>query len=334
MKSPITGKEMKLIREKRQLVFRKKEFTYHHHAFQDKENDELFTTTHLDELNLRQVYNQYRALNKIPFPEEIREIRSKYGVSGTKMAKILGFGINSYRNYEKGEMPSISNARLIQSVKAPEEFLRMVKLCPDLSETEKTKLVKKIKKLIQQEQENKKENRIKTYFLGKPLADKYTGYRLPDLEKFMAMITFFAESSKPFKTKMNKLLFYADFLSYKNNCYSISGIRYKALPHGPVPVKYQSIFEFMVDKGFLDIQTIDFPEGYAGIQFIPKKDQRFNDELFNNEELQILKKIAEIFKNKNATKISEISHLEKAWIENQQGKNLIDYNFAFEFQQL
>ncbi len=33
MKSPFTGKEMKLIREKRKLFFRKEEFEFTHHAF-------------------------------------------------------------------------------------------------------------------------------------------------------------------------------------------------------------------------------------------------------------------------------------------------------------
>ncbi|HLS31303.1 MAG TPA: hypothetical protein VK021_10635 [Flavobacteriaceae bacterium] len=119
MKNPITGKQMKLKRIARKLVFRKEEFNYMHHAFEDEETEELFTTTHLDELNMLQVYNQYRERHKIPFPKEIGDIREKYGVSAKKMSEILGFGGNSYRNYEKGEVPSVSNARLIQSVKAP-----------------------------------------------------------------------------------------------------------------------------------------------------------------------------------------------------------------------
>lgn len=334
MKSPLTGKKMKLIREKRQMVFRKEEFTYFHHAFQDEDYKETFTTTRMDELNLLQVYNQYREQNRIPFPKEIIEIRKKYGVSAKKMSMILGFGVNSYRNYENGEMPSVSNARLIQSIKSSEEFLNMVELCVVLSKDEREKLIKRTKTLIEQERINRNENRIKAYFLGDDLADRFTGYRTPNLDKFIAMIIFFAEQMSPFKTKMNKLLFYADFLNYKNSCYSISGIRYQAWPHGPVPVKYQSIYEFMIDGGLLDIQTIDFPEGYTGIRFTPKEGCQFREGLFTDDELKVLKKVAETFKTQNASKISEISHLEKAWLQNEQQKNLIDYNFAFELRQL
>ncbi|WP_394351640.1 type II toxin-antitoxin system antitoxin SocA domain-containing protein [Lunatibacter salilacus] len=38
---------------------------------------------------------------------------------------------------------------------------------------------------------------------------------------------------------MNKLLFYADFLMFKRSCFSISGVRYKAIDMGPVPFNFQ-----------------------------------------------------------------------------------------------
>jgi len=80
-------------------------------------SDESFTTTELDDLNLNQLYNQYRAMHKLPFPDEIRRLRERYDLSATKMSDVLGFGPNSYRNYENGEVPNMSNSRLIQLVK-------------------------------------------------------------------------------------------------------------------------------------------------------------------------------------------------------------------------
>lgn len=43
-----------------------------------------------------------------------------------KMSEILGLGVNTYRLYENGEMPTVSNGRLIMSVRDPEEFVRQV----------------------------------------------------------------------------------------------------------------------------------------------------------------------------------------------------------------
>ena len=52
MKSPITGKEMVLIKEKSTLSFRKEEFEVVYHYYKCEDSGESFTTTQLDELNL------------------------------------------------------------------------------------------------------------------------------------------------------------------------------------------------------------------------------------------------------------------------------------------
>ena len=96
---------------------------------------ESFTTTELDVFNLNQVYNKYREKHNIPFPDQIMELRKKYKLSASVMSKILGFGINSYRNYENGEVPSISNANLITNVlKSPHHFKHLMELNNGLSE--------------------------------------------------------------------------------------------------------------------------------------------------------------------------------------------------------
>src|SRR5690606_15137392 len=126
MKSPLTGKEMKLTKEKRSMVFRKETFEIVFHYYKCEDSGEQFTTTSLDEVNMNQVYNRYRDKFNIPFPDEIKKIRESYAIPAVKMSAILGFGANSYRQYEAGEMPSISNARLIQMVSDPKKFKDMV----------------------------------------------------------------------------------------------------------------------------------------------------------------------------------------------------------------
>ncbi len=134
MKSPFTGKEMPLKVERRSLDFRKESFAVTYHYYLCEESGEQLTTTEIDELNMTQLYNQYREKHNLPFPEEIREIREKYGLAATKMSEILGFGINGYRNYESGEVPSQANARLIQLADDPAKFKDLVELSNVLEE--------------------------------------------------------------------------------------------------------------------------------------------------------------------------------------------------------
>lgn len=334
MKSPITGKEMTLTKERRSIDFRKETFEIVFHYYKCEDSGEQFTTTALDEVNMNQVYNQYRDKFNIPFPDEIIRIRTKYSLSASKMSEILGFGVNSYRQYEAGEMPSTANAKLIQMIDDPKKFIDMVELCGTLDEKLKDKYIQKAQLLVEDRKRNIFNLNFKEYLLGNHLADIYSGYRNPNLEKFTEMVVYFSEQVKPFKTKMNKLLFYADFLMFKQSCFSISGVRYKAIDKGPVPHNFQSIFEFLANKDEIDIFTTEFPQGYTGEQFKARKERPFNADLFSKDELEVLEKVATVFKPTSTNDIIELSHLEEAWKKNEKDKSVISYEYAFELNQI
>ena len=71
MKSPFTGKEMKLVYEKRTWKFRGEEYEYLHAAWRCEDTGEQFTTDESDTAGFIQVTNQYRAKYGIPYTEEI-----------------------------------------------------------------------------------------------------------------------------------------------------------------------------------------------------------------------------------------------------------------------
>lgn len=334
MKSPITGKEMKLTKERRSMDFRKETFEIVFHYYKCVDSGEQFTTTVLDEVNMNQVYNQYRDKFNIPFPDEIIRIKEKYGLSAAKMSEILGFGVNSYRQYEAGEMPSLANAKLIQMLDDPNKFIDMVELCSTLDEKAKTKFIQKAQLLADEKKRNIFNLNFKEYLLGNHLADIYSGYRNPNFEKFTEMVVYFSDKLSPFKTKMNKLLFYADFLMFKQSCFSISGVRYKAIDMGPVPNNFQSIFEYLANNDEIDIYTTEFPNGYTGEQFKSRKDRKFNADLFTENELNTLEKVATVFKETSTNDIIKLSHFEEAWKNNEKEKKVISYEYAFELKQI
>jgi len=334
MKSPITGKEMKLTKERRSMDFRKETFEVIFHYYKCEDSGEQFTTTSLDEVNINQVYNQYRNKFNILFPDEIIRIREKYGLSAVKISEILGFGVNTYRLYEAGEMPSVANAKLIQMADDPKKFMDMVELCGTLDDKAKNKYLQIGQFLADEKKRNIFNLNFKEYLLGNRLADIYSGYRNPNFEKFTEMVVYFSDKLSPFKTKMNKLLFYADFLMFKQSCFSISGVRYKAIDMGPVPNNFQSIFEYLVNKDEIVIYTTEFPNGYTGEQFKARKDRKFNAELFTENELKTLEKVATVFKETSTNGIIEISHLEEAWKKNSKDQSVISYEYAFELNQI
>jgi hypothetical protein len=58
MKSPLTGKEMKLMSEPSTLTYRGKQYNVNHHFYLCELSNEQFTTTELDEQNLDELYKQ------------------------------------------------------------------------------------------------------------------------------------------------------------------------------------------------------------------------------------------------------------------------------------
>lgn len=330
MKSPITGQEMTLQREERELTFRKESFPIQYHYYRCETSGEQFTSTELDELNTQQLYNQYRDRYNLPFPADIQRIRETYGLSAAKVSEVLGFGVNSYRNYEQGEVPSQSNGKLIQLANNPRQFRSLVEITDALSEEVKAKLLRKIDHLIEEKENRLLSFDVESYLLSKGLPDEYSGYRTPSLARLTEMVVFFTERLLPWKTQMNKLLFYADFLLFQRTCFSMSGTRYRAITMGPVPDNYNSIFEYMANNNAVSIQTTDFSNGGIGEQFKPQTGRKFDAELFNEKEVQTLMEVAERFRKVSTAEIIEISHRERAWMENEGGRRLISYRWAFD----
>lgn len=92
-------------------IFRKEKFRVHVRYCVCEDSGEQFTTTEQDILQFNDLYSQYRIRHGIPFPDEIKDIRQKYGLNYSQISRILGFGANQYAKYESGEIPSESMVR-------------------------------------------------------------------------------------------------------------------------------------------------------------------------------------------------------------------------------
>ena len=51
------------------------------------------------------------------------------------------------------------------------------------------------------------------------------------------------------KIKLNKLLFYSDFLSFQKLTVSMSGLAYEHNHYGPVPLNYTLLYESLKENG-------------------------------------------------------------------------------------
>ena len=330
MTSPFTEGEAILIKEPREYDFRGSKFHLIHHRYHCVDTGESYTDTQLDDLNLNQVYNQYREKEGIPFPDEITAYRKQFDLPATKMSQMLGFGVNMYGKYESGEMPNISNGRMINICKDPEFFRNYFinSTSHQFTDKERESILKKIDRAIERKRDSVEYEFRKYAALGNTHRGVYTGFVAPSLEKSRQMVVYFARICSPFTTKMNKLLYYADFLNYKRTGYAISGMTYKAIAWGPVPKSYDGLYGNVSD---VVERVVEFySDDVSGERL--KTNNEFDVSLFTDEELKSLVKVANRFKNMTTRDIISISHDESAWIENKANEDTISYQYAFDLK--
>lgn len=316
-----------LSNEKKTLNFRKEEFIVVAHFYQCNSCQEEFTNTETDELTYTQVYNQYREKHNIPFPEELTNLRERYGVSAARMSSILGFGTNTYSNYENGEMPTPANANLIRTASAPKIFLTLL----DNSDTafKNTSAFRKIKKNVVELSEKQDSHESYLPFDEKPAA--VTGYRLFNLVRLKNILIYLLNSCNSEhndRIKINKLLFYIDFLHYRNFGKSVSGIKYRAIPYGPAPAYYDRIIDFIYqDLSF----SISGKRSANHVVEVFSTNEVYNPSIFTLQEQCTLDEVVNKFKDVSSWDIMQLSHKERSWIELSPKREVINYQeYAFD----
>jgi len=155
----------------------------------------------------------------------------------------------------------------------------------------------------------------------------FNGNRLFSPDKMAAIVSYFAaNASNLYKTKLNKLLFYADFIHYYWHGSSISGSRYVHLPYGPVPDGYEDTLEALQHYGVVDISEQNSAElissgDNSAVNFLTPDEQK------------TLEWVTKAYGDMSASQLTELSHREKAYRNTRTGEE-IAYEYAKFFEKL
>lgn len=132
--------------------------------------------------------------------------------------------------------------------------------------------------------------------------------------KFKELILYIAKRSfdDPFygATKLNKILFFSDFLAFKKFGKSISGQFYRKLEFGPAPAQFQAIRDELVRDGDAAIQKTEIA-GNVQHRLVHLRDPKLAE--FTSDEIAIVDEIIDLLRNKSATEVSEFSHRFIGW---------------------
>ena len=166
--------------------------------------------------------------------------------------------------------------------------------------------------------------------LGVTTPGEYNGYRKTGSEKVFHLIRYYADHLAPLKTALNKLLFYADFYHFKQFGTGISGLPYRAIQWGPVPSQFDYLFKMAEESNIINLKY-EVRDGDKEMVIIePTKVMVFQQDLFTDNELKSMQTVLEKLRKLKTGQLVELSHKEAGWKHNIEGKQLINYTYAFE----
>lgn len=237
--------------------------------------------------------NAYREKEGLISTEMIRQIRKTIGLNQRDFARLIGLGEITVARYESGFIPSRANSLRMQHLSSLDQVKKYYQdTKSEISERGQAKIEKYIQTFVSIE----------------------NGNREYEAERFFALTRFFVESAQNddvplYQTKLNKWMFYADFLAYKRYQQSITGSRYVRLSYGPVPNRYD--FKYDINPYVKPVED----EGKIVYQL---SDETFQEVMTPNER-DIAFKVYHLLKSMRSSEISEISHREDAWVKTPPG---------------
>jgi len=136
----------------------------------------------------------------------------------------------------------------------------------------------------------------------------------PDDEKLKELILLIARESEGDvhfgAVKLNKELFYSDFLAYLHFGKAITGHEYIALERGPAPRYKMGIIHHMVEDGDLAIRKT---ESFGNVQDRAFALREPKLEVFTKEEIQLVHYVVRRCRTKTGKDLSTMSHTFVGW---------------------
>jgi len=270
-------------------------------------------------------YKEYRTRKGLLQPQEIREFRVKHGLTQKEFSGLIGLGIATVNRYENGALQTEAHDRVMKLAMDPGYFMNLItKSQGVLEDTKKQKIINHLA-----EETEVSWLEVTKGIYGSYNADVFSGYKRFELEKFFEAIKYFCSRERVFKTKLMKLLFYADFDHFKKYAVSITGTRYARLPYGPVPDQFERWLVALTSDDNGIRKEEDWNKDYPGEVFISNTSPDLS--VFSPSELRVLAAVKEFFQNYSAKRLSDFSHNEKGYQETENA-HLISYNYAGQLQ--
>lgn len=273
-------------------------------------------------------FSEYRRRHGLLEPSQIKQIRKQWSLSQNAFAKLLGMSPATISRYESGSVQEQTHDELIRRC---EDRSFMADLLDrhgsDLSPSERRRLSVSIVPGVRSTIRDRLSGAVKRKDLGQEVSIR-TGFRKFDLERFRSVVLRLIRADQCVTpTKLNKLLFYTDFLHFRAESVSLTGLAYRRMPYGPVPPLATDLLPLLEDDGLIQRVERTYENGNEGEEFRLGDSANSAEVEFTPEEELVLRFVLQTFGRMTPGRVSEVSHEEAAWIET-PNREFISYDFA------
>lgn len=150
-------------------IIKDKKYEYGANISYCKNCDSNVYVPHLEDENLKNLYDDFREKNNIISLEKVRDIPKKYNIGKLPLATLLGWGLQTFKRYYDGDVPSKQYSEILEKIyNDPSYFLSLLENKKDNLKSEKAyKKSKEATKKLLCNSTNSKLFEIEKYILSK-----------------------------------------------------------------------------------------------------------------------------------------------------------------------
>ena len=267
----------------------------------------------------------YRKAAGLLTSEEIIAIRETYGVSQKDFSKILGWGSSTITRYENHQIQDSVHDDVLRKVgDDPKWFIKLLERAKDdLSEKAYHKYLKKANEVYHAHRNRYLKDSIEALYARFEGDNVFTGNTRINIDKVVEVINYLALKVRELhKVKLMKMLWFADFMHYKKEKRSITGLAYSALPMGAVPEGHETLL-LLDGVCYEEIQYDEYEN--IGYKFYAAPGVQFKE--LTDSEKNTLDEVIQHFQYDSTDKIIDKMHQQEAYQETER-LNLISYEYA------
>jgi hypothetical protein len=148
--------------------------------------------------------------------------------------------------------------------------------------------------------------------------------RVQDEEKLGELIVYISKKSSGDPcfgaTKLNKLLYFSDFLAFGNLGNPITSAEYRHLKNGPAPRYLEEVRDHLVKTSAIRLETRLLKQDRKQVRTIALRQPNLSK--FKKEELELVNDLIKLHWDRTSDEISEASHNYVGWKMTKEGETI------------